>query len=162
MWKVLVALPVIIMLFVCGCSEHAGIEEDVAPLPTTTAVITSEERVASPSPTAEEDGFIQLYPGGEYHAGDMIRISGTTNLHPGNRLLIEVTSVSFYPTNKSEDARFYGISDVVTVERGVDDRHNTWVYTLDTTDLAPDRYTVQVSGITTKTFRKSSYFELLP
>jgi hypothetical protein len=164
----LVCITIIFILLTCGCSEYIQKQEDTTGVPGTPELSPTTPEVPHTveiSPTIGEEtekGPIQFFPGGEYHVGDKIVISGTTNLHPGNELLVEITSISFYPTNKSEDARFYGVSDVVTVAKGPDDRNNTWSYTLDTTNLTPDSYNVLVSGITTVTFKKSATFDLLP
>ena len=164
----LVCITIIFILLTCGCSDYVQKQEDTTGIPGTPEIAPTTPAVSHTveiSPAIEEEseeGPMQFFPGGEYHVGDKIVISGTTNLHPGNKLLIEITSVSFYPTNKSEDARFYGVSDVATVAKGPDDRSNTWSYTLDTTNLSPDTYTVLVSGITTKTFKKSASFDLFP
>lgn len=163
-----VCIIVVFLLLACGCSEYVQEQEEPAGIPgapeisPATPAVTHTVETSPAIGEESEEGPIQFFPGGEYHVGDRIVISGTTNLHPGNQLLVEVTSVSFYPTNKSEDARFYGVSDVVTVQKGPDDRNNTWSYTLDTTSLTPDSYNVLVSGITTRTFKKSASFNLLP
>jgi len=128
---------------------------------------------ASPSPTPYQSlslqaplqeairGNVRFVPGGVYHVGDTILISGTTILSPGNRILIEVTSASFGPTNKSEESRFYGASAVVTVEKGTMNSVNSWSYPLDTGNFAPDTYLVSISGITVKAYAQSSSFVLV-
>jgi len=160
----LICLVIVLSLLTCGCTEYAQKqgEPTTVPIPGEVATTPAVSYTVETTPAiGSEEGPIQFHPGGEYHVGDTIVISGTTNLHPGNRLLVEITSVSFHPTNKSEYSRFYGVSDVVTVKKGPNDRNNTWSYILDTTDLTPDKYNVLVSGITTKTFRKSASFDLL-
>ncbi|HEU17627.1 MAG TPA: hypothetical protein ENO06_02720 [Methanolinea sp.] len=159
----LACFMIVVFLCSCGCIDSAGDQGEPTPHPTPGVVETTHAPQPEETTLAavSEEGPIQFYPGGQYHVGDRIVMSGTTNLHPGNRLLVEITSVSFSPTNKSEESAFSGISDVVTVMPGPDDRNNTWSCTLDTTELKPDTYSVLVSGITTKTFRKSTSFELL-
>ena len=100
--------------------------------------------------------------GGTYHVGDRLLMTGTTILSPGNQQLIEVSSVSFGPTNKTMENGIYGISAVITVEKGDKDSQNKWEYLLDTADFAPDVYQVLISGITVPTFRESASFLLLP
>ena len=100
--------------------------------------------------------------GGTYHVGDRLLMTGTTILSPGNQQLIEVSSVSFGPTNKTMENGIYGISAVITVEKGEKDSQNKWEYLLDTADFAPDEYQVLISGITVPTFRESASFLLLP
>ena len=163
MRTVLAGFLIIVSLCLCGCTDYAGDQGEPTALPTPGVVETTKALHTEETMTAAggQEGPIQFSPAGLYHVGDRIVISGTTNLHPGNRLLVEITSVSFSPTNKSEDAAFSGVTDVVTVEPGPDDRNNSWSYTLDTSELKPDTYSVLVSGITTKTFRKSTSLELL-
>jgi len=127
------------------------------PLPTTPALTTVP-------PTIDESlgGPVEFEPRGVYHVGDRILLSGITNLAPGNELLIEVRSVSFGPTTKTEDSRFAGVSATVVVGQGAVDSRNTWQYLLDTTGFVPDQYQVEISGITVPAFRKSASFTLLP
>ncbi|NYT21536.1 MAG: hypothetical protein GKC07_07030 [Methanomicrobiales archaeon] len=135
------------------------------PLPTTvpTPTGTQPEPTTVP-PTIDESlgGPIEFEPRGEYVVGDRILLSGITNLAPGNELLIEVRSVSFGPTPKTEDSRIAGVSATVVVEKGAVDSRNTWSYLLDTTGFVPDRYQVEISGITVPAFRKSTSFTLNP
>jgi hypothetical protein len=139
----------------------------LTPLPDITTEIASptstpDQSVSPETPLQEAvEGKIRLVPGGIYHVGDRILISGTTILSPGNQILIEVTSASFGPTNKSEESRFYGASAVVTVEKGALDSVNNWSYVLDTGDLAPDTYLVSISGITVRAYAQSSSFVLV-
>ncbi len=130
--------------------------------PETTSPVTTPDQSVSPRTPLQEavEGNITFIPGGIYHVGDKILISGTTILSPGNQILIDVTSASFGPTNKSEESRFYGASAVVTVEKGTVNSVNSWSYLLDTSDLAPDTYLVSISGITVKAYTQSSSFVL--
>lgn len=124
--------------------------------------LTPNQSVSVQTPLQQAiEGKIRFVPDGIYHVGDTILISGTTILSPGNQILIEVTSASFGPTNKSEESRFYGASAVVTVEKGDLNSVNSWSYVLDTGDLAPDTYLVSISGITVKTYAQSSSFVLV-
>jgi trimeric autotransporter adhesin len=78
--------------------------------------------------------------------GDELRIEGTTNLAPGNNLLITVTSSAFEPTNRSAGgAGFSGLSGQTTVQAGEGGR-NTFNFTADTTQLQPDTYQVTVES----------------
>jgi hypothetical protein len=139
----------------------------LTPLPDVPSEITSPSSTPDQSgplrtPLQEAvEGNITFVPGGIYRVGDKILISGTTILSPGNQVLIEVTSASFGPTNKSEESRFYGASAVVTVEKGTLNSVNSWSYLLDTGDLAPDTYLVSISGITVKAYAQSSSFVLV-
>jgi hypothetical protein len=153
-------------LFVGGCiqeqappkltSNSTGIRE-------TYLVSTGQDVSPSPATTPREllGGPIQFIPGGEYHVGDRILMTGTTILSPGNQLLIEVTAVAFGPTNKTEDNRFSGSSAIVTVEKGQVNSQNTWEYILDTAGFLPGDYQVLITGIQVTQFQKSAYFILL-
>ncbi len=139
----------------------------LTPFPDVTTKITSPASTPDQSgslrtPLQEAvEGNITFVPGGIYHVGDKVLISGTTILSPGNQVLIEVTSASFGPTNKSEESRFYGASAVVIVKKGNLDSVNSWSYLLDTGNLAPDTYLVSISGITVKAYALSSSFVLV-
>jgi hypothetical protein len=129
------------------------------PVPATTIQLT-----ATPGPTPNESlgGPIQFIPGGAYHVGDRIRMTGTTILSPGNQLLIEVYSLSFAPTNKTSETAFSGASAIVTVQKGTIHSENTWEYMLDTRGFNPGEYQVLITGIQVNQFQKSAYFTLLP
>jgi hypothetical protein len=150
-----------------GCMQEKGappVSETLAMPPEPS--INSSTTTVSTSPSSQPDetlmGPVVFMPGGNYHVGDRILMTGTTILSPGNQLLIEVSSVSFGPTNKTMENGIYGISAVITVEKGVGDSQNRWEYLLDTTNFAPDEYQVLISGITVPTFRESTSFLLLP
>jgi hypothetical protein len=159
-------LLLLAILLIGGC-----VQKQAPPTlpPTTEVQVTSPPpatSLVSPSPalTPSESpgGPIQFIPGGEYHAGDRILMTGTTILSPGNQLLIEVSVLAFAPTNKTEDNRFSGASAIVTVERGPENSQNTWEYLLDTTGFVPGDYQVLITGIEVTGFEKSAYFILLP
>ena len=145
-----------------GCiGQEPGTPSPPTSAPTPT---TAQPEPATVPPTIDESlgGPVEFEPGGEYHAGDRILLSGITNLAPGNELLIEVRSVSFGPTPKARDSNITGISATVVVGQGAVDSRNTWHYLLDTTGFMPDVYQVEISGITVPAFRKSASFTLLP
>ena len=79
--------------------------------------------------------------------GERITLSGTTNLAPGNRLLVEVTSQAFGPTPKDQSSPFSGASGTVTVQEGTGGL-NTWSFTFDTASFEPDAYIGRVTGVT--------------
>ncbi|MBR6447083.1 MAG: hypothetical protein IKT21_00210 [Methanomicrobium sp.] len=78
----------------------------------------------------------------EYTAGNTIYISGTTNLAPGDTLIYDVQSSSFVPTAKTQSSEFSGSSGTTGVGYGSPD--NIWGFYLDTTNMKPDDYTVNV------------------
>jgi S-layer glycoprotein len=78
--------------------------------------------------------------------GSPLTITGTTNLAPGDNLLVSVTSSAFTPTTKGEAGGFSGTSGSVTVQPGTGGA-NSWSFLVDTTSFAPGEYTVLVSGV---------------
>ncbi|NYT20847.1 MAG: DUF3821 domain-containing protein [Methanomicrobiales archaeon] len=90
---------------------------------------------------------ISLTPPVNVTVGDRITLSGTTNLAPGNLLLIEVISESFGPTPKDQRGAFSGVSGTATVREGPDGV-NTWSFVFDTASFIPDTYVVRVSAVT--------------
>ncbi|MDD2473917.1 MULTISPECIES: hypothetical protein [unclassified Methanoculleus] len=83
---------------------------------------------------------------GSVVAGEMVTISGTTNLAPGNRLIITVTPVGFEPTNKSASGRTSGTSGTAVVEEG-STTTNTWSFEADTTGFEPGEYVATVEWV---------------
>jgi len=155
------------MVLAVGCAQYPG--GPATPVPTTplpTATVSPVESTpavtASPSATPPLLGPIQYVPGGTYHVGDEILISGSTILSGGNQLVIEVTQVSFGPTPKENSTPFSGASAVVTVKEGVPPGNNSWSYILDTTGFAPDEYVVSITALTVKNLSETSTFTLLP
>ena len=94
---------------------------------------------------------------GSHAAGDVITIMGTTNLAAGDPLLIEVTSASFSPAEKTRAAGFSGASGTVTVMAGTP--RNTWSFTFDSSGFRPDGYLVTDESVETG-LRESSTFSL--
>lgn len=78
--------------------------------------------------------------------GETVTIGGTTNLAPGNHLLVTVTPVGFGPTNKSTPAGPGGVSGVAVVERG-EEGANTWSFVVDTAGFEPGEYSVAVEWV---------------
>jgi len=76
-------------------------------------------------------------------AGETVTISGTTNLVPGNHLLVEVTPVGFEPGNAPVQG---GTSGTAIVQAG-NDTANTWSFEVDTTGFDPGEYIVNVDWI---------------
>lgn len=76
-------------------------------------------------------------------AAGNLTVGGTTNIAPGNTLLVDIVSSGFAPTSKEEASEFYGASGTVTVEAG--DPYNTWTFTTDM--LPPETYTVTVDWV---------------
>ncbi len=79
-------------------------------------------------------------------AGETLTISGTTNLAPGNHLLVTVTPVGFEPTNKSAPGGTGGTSGTAVVREG-NATANTWSFEVDTTGFRPGEYIVTVEWV---------------
>jgi hypothetical protein len=87
-----------------------------------------------------------INPIGDHVVGDRFTITGSTNLAAGNKLLVEITSSSFKPSQKSQSGEFSGSSGTVTIEQGSGGM-NRWSFDVDTSAFRPDEYIVRVSGI---------------
>lgn len=91
--------------------------------------------------------------------GDMVTVTGTTNLAVGNEILVEVLSSSFKPTDKVAPGTFSGSSSVVKVVDGGQSA-NKFVYEFDTDGFKVDEYRVSVTGIVVSV-SGSSVFDLV-
>jgi trimeric autotransporter adhesin len=100
-----------------------------------------------------------INPIGDHNVGDKFTISGSTNLAAGDELMVEVTSSSFKPTDKTQSGEFSGISGAVKVVPG-SGGYNHWSFDVDATTFKPDEYIVKVSGIT-QVVTGSTYFNIL-
>ncbi|MGC9434458.1 MAG: MEMAR_RS02690 family S-layer glycoprotein, partial [Methanomicrobiales archaeon] len=95
-----------------------------------------------------EEPWIRIDTVGTKTIGDTVTLSGTTNLAEGDELLIDVTSASFKPTDKTQAEEFSGASGTVTVEKGAE--FNTWSFSIgDTSQWRADEYIVKVESIDT-------------
>jgi hypothetical protein len=155
------------MALAAGCAQYPGglatpVPTTPLPIPTVSPVESTPGVTASPSAPPPLLGPIQYVPGGAYHVGDEILISGSTILSGGNQLVIDVTQVSFGPTPKENSTAFSGASAVVTVKEGIPPGNNSWSYVLDTTGFAPDEYVVSITALTVKNLSESSTFTLVP
>jgi trimeric autotransporter adhesin len=100
-----------------------------------------------------------INPIGDHYAGDKFTLTGSTNLAAGDQLMIEVTSSSFKPTQKSEGSEFSGTSGVVNVVPG-SGGYNRWSFDVDATAYKPDEYIVKVSAIR-QDVTASAYFNIV-
>ncbi|MDV4341775.1 hypothetical protein HL657_01010 [Methanoculleus sp. YWC-01] len=89
---------------------------------------------------AQQTGINEI---GMVTAGESITIGGTTNLAPGNRLLVEVTPVGFGPGNAPVQG---GTAGTAVVEEG-NNTANTWSFEVDTTGFEPGEYSVTVEWV---------------
>jgi hypothetical protein len=164
MTRALVAAVLAGMLVISGCVQDKGDSNGPERPATVFAPETPSVQVTGILPQAGErvDGPKQFIPGGVYHAGDEILVTGTTILSPGNPLLIEIRSIAFGPSNKTDPAYFSGATAVIEVLRGSPEGQNTWRYALNTSGFVPGEYSLEITGLKVQEFRKSATFTLLP
>ena len=167
--RVLLCSVVVGVILLSGCVQEPAshprptLTGSPGAIPEASPEIIASPAVPSLAPARDpQGGELRLFPGGTYHTGDQILISVSTNLAPGNEVLIEVYSRSFGPTDKRDGSWFSGISAVVVVEEGPSGGANILRYELDTTGFAPDEYQVVISGITVPAFLETATFTLLP
>ncbi|MDD1662973.1 MAG: hypothetical protein LUO97_01505 [Methanomicrobiales archaeon] len=89
--------------------------------------------------------------------GNTITILGSTNLAPGDRMLVEVVSAEFSPTEKGNATGFSGASGTVVVQPG--SPLNTYRFNVDVSAFRPGQYLVSVKSLETE-FRDSRQFVL--
>lgn len=94
-----------------------------------------------------EEPWIVINAIGDKHVGDSFTISGTTNLAVGDNLIVEATSASFKPTDKTQSSGFVGAAGTVSVTAGDKDGVNNWEFNVDTASFIPDQYIVTVEAI---------------
>ncbi len=104
-----------------------------------------------------EESWIRIDPLENLTVGSTFTITGTTNLAPGDELLIDVTSASFHPTEETQGYDFSGASGTITVREGTPD--NVWSFEVDASDFLPDDYIVNVVSVETG-FMASTTFTL--
>jgi len=167
----LVLIMVLLPVAFSGCLMQPGTELGEVPIPSPaglpsphgTARGVEEEVAAGPAgPAGPANVALPFLPGGEFRAGDRILLAGTTNLSPGNHLLVEVIPVSFGPTRKGEQVAVSGSSGVVEVVPGKNGLPNAWSFTIDTRGWVPDEYLVRVQGIEVRASLIASRFTLRP
>ena len=102
-----------------------------------------------------EEPWIRINSIGDHYTGDQFKITGTTNLAVDDTLIVEVTSSSFQPTQKTQSGEFSGLSSTVKVTEG--STYNDWALDVDSATFKADEYIVNVEAIeadvtTTTTF----------
>jgi len=89
-----------------------------------------------------EEPWIQISSVGNKYVGDTFTITGTTNLAVDDDLLVDVTSSSFKPTEKTQSGEFSGASGTVKVTAG--DTNNEWSFDVDASTFKPDEYIIKL------------------
>lgn len=97
----------------------------------------------------------------DHHLSDKFTITGSTNLAAGNKLLVEITSSSFKPSQKSQIGEFSGSSGTVTIEPGSGGM-NRWSFDVDASTFKTDEYLVKVSGTTNEVTGSAAFLILEP
>ncbi|WOF16845.1 DUF3821 domain-containing protein [Methanoplanus sp. FWC-SCC4] len=92
-----------------------------------------------------EEPWIRINSVGDHYVGDQFKISGTTNLAVDDDLIVEVTSSSFSPTQKTQSGEFSGKTETVKVTAG--ETFNEWSMDVDAAAFKPDDYIVNVEAI---------------
>jgi hypothetical protein len=102
-------------------------------------------------------------PIGDHAVGDKFTITGSTNIAAGNNLLVEITSSSFKPSQKSQSSEFSGSSGTVTVRAGSGGM-NRWSFDVDASTFRPDEYLVRISGTVIEVSGSTTFniYEKLP
>jgi len=93
-----------------------------------------------------EQPTINVDPIPDHYVGDKFTITGTTNLAVGDNILVEVTSSSFKPTQKTQSGEFSGSSGTVQAVKGTGGA-NTWSFDIDASTFKPDEYLVKASAV---------------
>ena len=94
---------------------------------------------------AVEEATINILPIPDKSVGDTFDVQGTTNLAPGDSLLVTITSSSFEPTDKSQASGFSGVSGSTKVVKGANG--NTFNFTVNAGQFQPDTYDVKVESV---------------
>ena len=89
------------------------------------------------------------------HVGDKFQATGSTNLPPGDQILITVYSSSFSPTQKSQTGEFSGASGTITVQKC-----GLWSFDLDISAFAPDTYVVDAAAVSNPDIRDTRTFKV--
>jgi hypothetical protein len=162
--RALIAAVLAGMILLTGCVQEKG-ESSIpeSPYPTSAPATPLVQTIVMLPPAGElVSGPVQFIPGGVYRVGDEILITGTTILSPGNPLLIEIQSIAFGPSNKTDSAYFSGATAVIEVLKGSYDGQNTWRYVLNTSGFATGEYSLEITGLKVQEFRQSATFTLIP
>lgn len=83
---------------------------------------------------------------GDVAVGETVVINGTTNIEPGNSLLVNIAAIGFAPSNASAPGGVEGTSGTAIVEEG-DATANIWSFEADTTGFEPGEYIVTVEWV---------------
>ncbi|WP_164913765.1 MEMAR_RS02690 family S-layer glycoprotein [Methanoculleus taiwanensis] len=102
-----------------------------------------------------EEPWIRIDAIGHQSLGSTFSITGTTNLAPGDELLIGVTSASFKPSETTQYYGYSGASGTIAVRQGVP--NNTWSFDVDASQFLSDRYNVFVESVETGVWESTAF-----
>jgi hypothetical protein len=162
--RVLVAVVLVGIVILSGCVQEKDANNATENTVMTMVSPTPSDLVTgtfSPPPSPE-GGPVQFVPGGVFHEGDELLITGTTILSSGNPLFIEIASIAFGPSNKTDPGYISGATAVIEVMNGPFEGQNTWRYLLNTSGFVPGDYSIEITGLKVQGFRKTATFTLIP
>ena len=93
--------------------------------------------------------FITLDPIPDLYADQSLIVHGTTNLAVGDQIQINVVSLGFTPTTKTQANEFSGSASTVTVYQGNNPAYNEFNTSFDISDFQPGEYTVDAQSVNT-------------
>jgi PGF-CTERM protein len=104
---------------------------------------------------AVEAASLNILPIPDKSVGATFDVMGTTNLAPGDNLLVTITSSSFEPTDKSQASGFSGVSGSTKVVKGANG--NMFNFSVNTATFQPDTYVVQVESVDAASTASSTF-----
>jgi hypothetical protein len=152
------------MIILSGCLQEKDADSiPESPVPAMAPVTSAHEIPSTLLPAGSPaPGPLPFIPGATYRSGDEILITGTTILSPGNPLLIEIQSIAFGPSNKTDPDNFSGTTAVIEVMNGSLEGQNTWRYLLNTSGFIPGEYYLDITGLKVQGFHETATFTLIP
>jgi len=93
--------------------------------------------------------YITLDPIPDKYADQSLAIHGTTNLASGDQIQINVVSLAFTPTTKTQSNEFSAAANTVTVYHESNNTYNEFNASFDISNFQPGEYTVEAQSVTT-------------
>ena len=135
---------VLLVLLSSGCLVTSG------PAPTNTTI--------SPSPSLNNTYWLAVDPLPDHHPGDLINVTGTTNLPQNDELTVEVFNYEFYPgqcgpNKQCPYSSFVNTTKVFPAATG----NNTFACTVNTSGFYPVKFRVRVISARYDVMGESSF-----